>query len=162
MAGPDDLRVPWPVWWRLLRELKHRGGGVRESGAFLLGRRNRTASTVSKLMFYDDLDPGALATGIVRLSGHAMGAVWDACERAGLEVLADVHTHPAGTGQSASDRENPMIATRGHIALIVPDLAQRTFRLRGIGHYRYRGARLWDVLASPRPGLLHITFGGRA
>ncbi len=31
------------------------------------------------LAFYDDIDPAALATGIVHLSGHAMNTVWQRC-----------------------------------------------------------------------------------
>ena len=159
--SPDlDLRLPWPFWWRLLRELRRRGGGVRESGAFLLGRRSGRASTAREFIPYDDVDPDALSTGIVRLSGHAMNAVWERCDRAGLEVLADVHTHPGEAGQSSSDRDYPMVATQSHVALIIPHFARRALDLAGVGHYRYRGARRWDMLSPPRPGLLYVNFRG--
>lgn len=154
------LIVPLHLWWRLMRQLRARGAGVRESGAFLLGRRSGDTARTRLIAFYDDIDPGALRTGIVRLSGHAMNAVWDQCAREGVEVLADIHTHPAGSGQSSSDREHPMVAVRGHIALIVPNFARRTFDLAGVGHYRYQGAKRWAVMAPPRLGFLNLQFRG--
>lgn len=162
MAAPDTPRIacPYPLWWRLFRELRRRGGGVRESGAFLLGRRSGNVASVKALAFYDDVDPDALATGIVRLSGHAMNAVWQRCAETGLEVVADIHTHPGGTGQSQSDRDHPMVAKRGHIALIAPRFAHSAFWLRGIGVYRYAGSKRWHDLPAPRLGWTGIRIRG--
>lgn len=159
MPSPS-LRFPLLLWWRLLRELRRRGAGVRESGAFVLGRRSSDVSVARALVFYDDVDPDALNTGIVRLSGHAMNVVWETCARSGLEVLADVHTHPESAGQSLSDKEHPMVATRGHVALIVPNLARRVFDLAGVGHYHYLGSKRWGVMPPPRLGLFHVSFRG--
>ena len=65
----------------------------------------------------------------------------------GLSVIADVHTHPTGAGQSPSDRDNPMVAQAGHVAIIVPNYARvRVWRHR-LGLYRYRGAHQWDNLS---------------
>lgn len=154
------LAVPLHFWWRLMSQLRRRGTGVRESGAFLLGLKDGGTARVRRLAFYDDIDPGALRTGIVRLSGHAMNAVWDQCAREGVEVLADVHTHPGGSGQSSSDREHPMVAVRGHVAVIVPNFARQTFDLAGVGHYRYQGAKRWAELPPPRLGFLNVQFRG--
>jgi proteasome lid subunit RPN8/RPN11 len=145
----------------LFRQLRRRGGGgLRESGAFLLGRRKGNVATVEELVFYDDIDPTALATGIVRLSGHAMNTVWQRCSERGLEAVADIHTHPGGSGQSRSDRDHPMVSTRGHVALIAPRFARSAFDLRGIGVYRYAGSNLWHDLPSPRPGWTGIRIRG--
>ena len=56
--------------------------------------------------------------------------LWDICKRRGLTVVADVHVHPGGAGQSDSDRDHPMISRAGHIALILPDFAARRCRER--------------------------------
>ncbi len=160
MASADKFVLcPYHVWWRLFRQLRRRGGAVRESGAFLLGKRRGDKAVVRRLVFYDDIDPSALLTGIVRLSGHAMNAVWQTCADTGLEVLADIHTHPAGSGQSHSDQEHPMVALKGHLALIAPRFARRTFHLAGIGVYRYRGSKRWEDLPGPRPGWTGIRIG---
>ena len=156
------ITCPYLVWWRLFRDLRARGGGVRESGAFLLGRRDGGHATVRKIVLYDDVDPDALRTGIVRLSGHAMNAVWQTCSDHGLEVLADIHTHPEGAGQSRSDRDHPMVSIRGHVALIAPGFARNALRLSGIGVYRYAGSKCWEDLPAPRLGWLGVRIGGTA
>ena len=38
--GSPRLNIPFLLWWRLHRQLRRRSGGVRESGAFLLGSRS--------------------------------------------------------------------------------------------------------------------------
>jgi hypothetical protein len=145
-------------WWRLISELRRRGGGVRESGAFLLGREGQRSRWVTSVCFYDDIDAHALTAGYVRLSGAAVNQVWDACARSGLQVLADMHTHPTASGQSQSDQEYPMVAMRGHTALIVPNLARSAADLSGVGVYRYLGSKTWRVLPAPRLRGLDILF----
>jgi proteasome lid subunit RPN8/RPN11 len=157
---PVTLKIPLRVWWKLFRQLRRRGGGVRESGAFILGERHGDNAVARRLAFYDDVDPNALSTGIVRLSGHAMNKVWNSCSRSGLQLLADVHTHPGPSGQSDSDRNFPMVATRGHIALIVPNFARSASDLAGVGHYRYLGAKRWAVEPPPRLGFFSVKFRG--
>ena len=159
MASPDNrLRISWYKWWRLMRQLRLRGAGIRESGAFLLGSRTVTGGWVTDFVFYDDIDPYALAQGHVHLAGAALNRVWDRCSATGLEVIADVHTHPGSSGQSLSDQNHPMIAIRGHTALIVPNFASSVLNLRGIGMYRHLGARKWISLPSPRAGLRGLKF----
>jgi hypothetical protein len=61
----------------------------------------------------------------------------------GLRVVADVHTHPAGYGQSGVDQDNPMIPEVGHLALIVPNYADREYLPGQIGIYEFRGRAGW-------------------
>lgn len=159
MASPDDcLRISWYNWWRLVRQLRRRGAGVRESGAFLLGSRTNFCGWVTDFVFYDDIDPHALSQGHVHLAGTALNRVWDRCAATGLEVLADVHTHPGGSGQSLSDQNHPMIAIRGHTALIIPNFASSVLNLRGVGIHRHLGARKWISLQSPRACFRGLIF----
>jgi proteasome lid subunit RPN8/RPN11 len=154
----DPLRLSWLGWWRLVRQLRRRGRGLRESGAFLLGHRRAATGIVTDFVFYDEIDSGALSRGHVHLSGEALGKVWDRCAAAGLEVLADVHTHPGVSGQSDSDRAYPMIAIKGHTALIIPDFARSAINLRGVGVYRHLGASNWISLPSPKAAWRGIIF----
>ena len=71
----------------------------------------------------------------------ALSPVGLRAEHEGLEVVADVHTHPGGVGQSQTDRDNPMIPEVGHVALIVPNFADRADFPGDIGIYEYRGRR---------------------
>jgi hypothetical protein len=126
-----------------VRELERRTlGARRESGAFLLGQRGSTAR-IHRFVYYDDVDPHALDTGIVIIDGRSLGTLWKLCRQTGLSVVADVHVHPAGYQQSPSDKANPIIAEIGHLALILPDFAQGPNLPGRIGVHRYLGGRRW-------------------
>jgi hypothetical protein len=152
-----NLCIPWFVWCRLIYELKRRGAGRRESGAFLLGNHGTRRAT--HFICYDDLDPTALDTGIIVFHGQGFVPLWEVCRARKMRVLADVHTHPTEwTGQSESDRTHPMIAQRGHVALIVPHLAQGRFQsLKGVGIHEYCGDHRWNAWG-PKTGKVRLSI----
>jgi hypothetical protein len=130
-------------WAAMVRELGKRGAGQSESGAFLLSDRHGHPTRVRRIVYLDDLDPNCLQ-GSIRFDGRAYSPLWEICEREKRKVLADVHTHPHGwVGQSPTDMENPMVALRGHLALILPDLAMHPIKLADIGLHEYRGEAGW-------------------
>jgi proteasome lid subunit RPN8/RPN11 len=126
-------------------ELRRRGRQQRESGAFLLGIQEDNRRRIAKFIYYDDLDPHCLDTGIVVLDGSVFGKLWKLCRDVNMQVVADVHTHPGIPFQSGTDRDNPMIAVAGHIAIIVPNLAQRLVGANDLGIYKYRGNHQWQA-----------------
>lgn len=138
------LEIGQPFWFRLMRELRERGDGCRESGAFLLGPP--IGVRVTECAYYDDLDPEAMSAGHIQLGGRAYVPLSDICKRRHLTVKADIHSHPgAWTGQSPSDQAHPMMPCLGHIALIVPNFAKgNRFTLAGVGAYFYHGEGLWS------------------
>jgi len=142
----EHLSCTPAVWRGLLRGLRSRGQGVRESGAFLLGTRTGEIVEIVDFILYDDLDPHALDTGIIRFDGRYFGALWERCRSVALEVVADVHTHPGAAYQSPSDQAHPMIACAGHIALILPNFAMPPVRVAEVGIYRYLGNKQWETL----------------
>lgn len=136
------IRLDVDLWHSLLSQLRDRGDGRRESGAFLLAERN--SRRVTTIVYLDDLDPDCL-TGGISFNGIHYDKLWRLCSERGLAVIADVHTHPrAWVGQSPTDRENPMIAKPGHVALIVPSFAQGSLSPAGIGVHRYLGDAGWS------------------
>jgi proteasome lid subunit RPN8/RPN11 len=137
------LRCSRKTWNRCLKELRAKGDGRRESGAFLLGIRHQTYSEIIQPIYYEDLEPESLSTGIVTMTGHGYGALWRTCVETGLVVVADVHTHPGTAVQSATDSANPMIAISGHISLIVPFFARYSSKPRSLGIYEYEGSHRW-------------------
>jgi proteasome lid subunit RPN8/RPN11 len=146
------LRVRRTLWRGLISELGRRGRGERESGAFLLGRRDGDRRTVTRVVYLDDLDPGCL-TGGISFDGLAYSKLWDICDDENLLVIGDVHTHPGrGVHQSSIDAENPMLASNGHVALIVPDLAMRPIEAHEVGIHRYdgKGWTTWTGEAAAR------------
>lgn len=130
-------------------------GGRRESGAFLLGKRG-SPSRIERFVFYDDIDPGALRTGIVLIDGRLLGGLWKICRASGLDVVADVHIHPGAYHQSASDKANPVIAEKNHLALILPDYARGSNLPGRIGVHRYLGNRRWRDESDRRFTPFHV------
>ena len=130
------------LWRQIMAELGRRGEGRHEAGAFLLGVERRGRRRVTEAIFYEELDPTAYATGVCVLHGDAFSKLWALCRAKKLMVVADVHTHPGAAIQSHADRTNPMIATAGHVAIIVPDFARGPIRAR-LGVYEYRGQHQW-------------------
>lgn len=143
---PPEHRLDCPprLWRTLVAELERRGGCRHESGAFLLGTITGKRRRASDIVYYDDLDARAYASGICVLDGDAFAQLWAICRERGRTVVADVHTHPGAAWQSLSDRTNPMIARAGHVAVILPDYARAPVDLSRIGVFEYRGAHTWD------------------
>lgn len=147
MAGvvrPEPLlRIAPRLWTGLAGDLYRRTEGRHESGAFLLGRKDEAGRTALSLVYYDELDPRAYASGVCILHADAFSQLWDRCSQLGQTVVADVHVHPGRAGQSLSDRENPMIAREGHLALILPRMATPPIRRWSVGFYEYLGDHQW-------------------
>lgn len=156
LAPRHELSCSWLLWIRLLRQLRQRGrNATRESGAFLLGVTPASGpSRIVDFVLYDDLDPNSLDTGIIRFDGKHFGKLWSLCRERGLTVVADVHVHPAGSGQSTSDRSHPMVSQAGHLALILPNFARSPIARDDIGIYRYLGGGRW--LTVPRADRKHF------
>lgn len=161
-VAPDHrLACSTPLWHALLGELRRRGEGRRESGAFLLGRTEGRRRRVEGIAYYDDVEPDSLRTGIVVFDGRGYGPLWALCRETGRSVVADVHTHGGVARQSSLDRDNPMIATAGHVAIIVPSFAQDRVRVTDLGVYEYEGAHRWRDLSGPRASeYFYVGFWG--
>lgn len=149
------------LWRDGLAELCRRTEGRHESGAFLLGKGKGDQREISRFIYYDDLDSQSLESGIVIFDGAGYGPLWQLCRETGLTVVADVHTHAGCAIQSSSDRDNPMIALPGHIALIVPRLAERAFGATELGIYEYQGEHRWrDWSGAQGQKFLYIGYWG--
>lgn len=131
------------LWERIMSELRSRGHGRHESGAFLLGLERDQRREATQVVYYDELDPRAYSTGVCVLHGPAFSKLWAICRERKLTVIADIHTHPGEAFQSVSDRTNPMVATAGHIAIIVPDFASGPSIRDRLGIFEYRGQHQW-------------------
>ncbi len=131
------------TWRNGIRALASRCRGGQESGAFLLGTVEKRRRRIQQFLFYDDIDPTCFARGIVEFDGRKLGRVWEYCRKNSLTVVADVHVHPGSYHQSESDRDNPIIAENGHLALIIPHFASKGNLPGKIGIYEYLGSRRW-------------------
>jgi hypothetical protein len=126
-----------------------------------VGPNNDTTLEVTDVVYYDDLDPNAYSTGVCVLYADAFEQLGRLCRARSLRVMADIHTHPRGPGQSIFDRTNPMIASRGHIAIIVPNYAKPPVWRHRLGVYRYEGSHQWTDLSGWSARRLLRTGTGR-
>lgn len=143
------LEISTQLWNGLIEHLRAQGAGIRESGAFLLGRATETGKTVTAFLPYEELQADALQEDYVTLSAASFSRLWTVCREHNLTVIADVHTHRFGPQQSRSDKTNPMVALAGHVALIVPHFAQGSSQLEDLGVHVYRGSHQWTSKFGP-------------
>ena len=138
------LEMPGTLYNSLMGDLAKSGKGVKEAGAFLLGELDDTGRRVTSYLMYDVVAPqSGLAHDYVAFTAEEMARAWDHCYRRGLQVVADVHTHPLGPGQSITDRAHPIVSVTGHVALIVPFFALRDPRPVDLGVHVFLGAGQW-------------------
>jgi proteasome lid subunit RPN8/RPN11 len=142
-AEPARLLCSAIIWREGVAELRRRTEGYHESGAFLIGKKEGSRRRILKFAYYDDLDPHSLDTGIVIFDGAGYGPLWEICRSEKLTVVADIHVHPGIARQSPSDRTNPMISNKGHVALIAPDFAAGPCLAADLGVYEYVGGYEW-------------------
>lgn len=93
---------------------------------------------------------------------HANGyaALWQRCKAAGLDLIADVHTHPGSNVlQSGIDQRHPMIPVVGHTAMIMPHFGKTSWwSLSGVGVYEYLGNFKWRTHGAGQPAHVRLTL----
>jgi proteasome lid subunit RPN8/RPN11 len=138
------LETSEALYSSLIADLGSSGKGVKEAGAFLLGAVVGSRRRIESYLMYDIVAPeSARDHSYVALTAVEMARAWDHCYRSGLEVVADIHTHPFGPAQSVTDRAHPIVSMEGHVALIAPHFALRDPRPSDLGVHVFQGAGRW-------------------
>lgn len=138
------LDMPRAVYDALIADLVKSGCGIKESGAFLLGHFDEQKRRVSSYLMYDIVATESSRKHIyVAFTAEEMALAWEHCYATGLQVVADIHSHPMGPGQSVTDRAHPIVSVAGHIALIVPYFAMRKPEPIDLGVHVFEGAGRW-------------------
>lgn len=152
MAANLPLSLPRLLWWNLVKALRVRGEGRRESGAFLMGSGKSDDRRIVMFICYDDLDPQALV-GSIQFHASGYSALWKLCSEKAIRVLADIHTHPNSVvDQSPIDSRNPMLPVPGHIALIAPNFGLTSkLSLSGVGMHVFQGRGNWASFTHHSP-----------
>lgn len=158
--GPR-VRIAQHTFLRLVRELEDRSEHRREAGAFLLGPE--PGHDVTRVAYYDDLDPDCLTGGITfHSSGYTK--LNQLCRNHQVRVIADIHLHPGpGVQQSHTDATHPMVARAGHLALIAPRFGQDVTRAEQLGVH-LRAADGWHSFLQSEVAdvfVVHPTLRGR-
>jgi hypothetical protein len=150
-AAPDyRLSCNRNLWKSILWELHQRTEARHESGAFLLGVVEDNRRRVLRSVYYDDLDARAYESGICVVKGPAFARLWEICRSTGSSVVADIHVHPGAAFQSWSDKTNPSLPNRGHIAVIVPNFARPPVNINDLGIFEYVERFRWSDLGHAR------------
>lgn len=157
---PRLIELSATLYRELIRDLAASGRGQKESGAFLLGTQDDGVRKVTSYLMYDVIAPASSREhDYVALTGEEMATAWSHCYRVGLEVVADVHTHPFGPAQSRSDRAHPMVSIAGHVALIVPSFATGNPMPGDLGVHVFRGSGQWESMFGEQArAALHLTL----
>jgi proteasome lid subunit RPN8/RPN11 len=141
------LEFPRSLFQALIIDLAKSGRGIKESGAFLLGKQESARRVVTSYLMYDKVAPeSSRSHAYVAFTAEEMARAWEHCYATGLQVVADVHTHPFGPAQSISDRAHPIVSVAGHVALIVPNFAQGSPQPRQLGVHLFGGAGRWQSM----------------
>jgi len=158
LVAPEHRLSCSPAFWNeVMGELDRRGERQHEAGVFLLGPASEGRRVATRAIYYDDLSPHAYATGVCVLYADAFAKLWSICRESGLTVVADIHTHGGAAFQSIADKNNPMVARAGHIAIIVPNMAAAPVPMQQVGIYEYRGNHQWfDRSPQVRRGFLYM------
>ncbi|MFV1849128.1 MAG: hypothetical protein ACMZ66_00240 [Thalassospira sp.] len=152
------LEMSRSTWSSLLSMLRTQSDGVREAGAFLLGTQTRNALRIKDWVAYHVLSDQVGQADYITLESDAFVRLWQICRERDLRAVADVHTHPCGAHQSVTDRAYPMIATPGHVALIVPDYAQGDIDVTDISINIYKGSHQWaSYTGTANRQWMHVT-----
>jgi len=142
VAPEHRIRCSRKLWATVAAELYRRSEGRHESGCFLLGTKEGERRHAVEAVFYDELDPQAYSTGVCVLRGKSFARLWNICREKDLDVVADIHTHLRSAFQSEADRTNPMIAERGYVAMIAPNLGSGVSPA-DLCVYEYLGGHRW-------------------
>lgn len=157
LVAPDHrLSCPSVLWDAVVAELDRRGERQHEAGVFLLGQLRGGRREVTRVVFYDELEPEAYDSGVCILHAPAFAKLWALCREHQLTVVADIHTHGGRAFQSEADRTNPMVARAGHVGIILPNFAIAPIPWGEVGIYEYQGSHRWrDRSPKTSPGFLY-------
>lgn len=138
------VEVPRRVWNETWDGLRERSRGPKETGCVWGGERRDNLLRTTEVVFFDFL-PGTRRGALSHvLSKEGAAALFELLSERGLEIIADIHTHPPKMPQlSWIDEEHPIEYRVGLLALVVPGYAEARPSLGGIGAHEYLGELRW-------------------
>jgi proteasome lid subunit RPN8/RPN11 len=141
---PPVLEIERSLYAKLMADVARSGRGVKEAGAFLLGSIAPDRRKATAYIMYDSVAPESSRKHVyVAFTSQEMARAWEICYASGLQVVADIHSHPQGPQQSISDRAHPIVSLPGHVALIAPFFAMRNPQPADLGVHVFEGAGCW-------------------
>lgn len=143
-SGVEIVLVPRQVLDDGQSFLRAAGATGREGMLLWVGRRDGPTFEVTNLFIPQQ-------RGIRTQDGVCVVVDPDALRRLnlemyqqGLQLIAQVHSHPGRAFHSSMDDEFAIARTIGALSLVVPDFAVRPFSLEECATYRLSGLGTWD------------------
>lgn len=147
MKNQMVVQIPLQLWRLTWEGLKKRSYGDVESLCIWAGKRSQDLGVVSDVMFLDGIVGVEAFPLFHRISREATAEIFAAIRAKGLQLIADVHTHPEHwVGLSETDREHPFEYRVGFVSIVLPHFATSEPAIRSIGMHRYEGNLQWYEL----------------
>lgn len=113
-----------------------------EGIVYLLGRTDG-ATTLAVSVFRPDAET---TRGSFCVDSRSMAVGVRAAARFGLQIVAQVHTHPRAAFHSKGDVEGAKIRYAGYSSLVIPEYGRNLPSLGGVAAYMFIRDRRWVPL----------------
>jgi hypothetical protein len=111
--------------------------GVREGDVFSVGAVLRPAQSCASTQ--DGL--------LVLVDGHELHRVGVWLYEQGMQLVAQVHSHPTEAYHSTTDDQIPIVTTEGGLSLVVPNFARGEATLDSYAVFRLDSTGFWNELS---------------
>ena len=146
--NPNNIRIKSELWRQTWEGLSERSRGQIESLCIWAGRRTHESSEVTEVIFLDGIGGVEGFALFHRITREAVGEIFAILKDKGLQIIADVHTHPEEwVGLSRTDREHPLEYRIGFVSIVLPHFGRAEHNKSGIGMHRYKGNHQWHELS---------------
>lgn len=145
----DAVLVPAVVIEEGQRFLRVAGAAGKEGMVLWVGKRDGTTFSVSDLVIPQQRGirtPDGVCVVVEAPELHRLNL---GLYKSGLQLIAQVHSHPGHAYHSTTDDEYAIARTIGSLSLVVPDFAIRPFSLVESAVYRLSEMGLWEDISGP-------------
>ena len=138
------VRIKSDLWKLTWEGLSKRSDGRIESLCIWAGQRSPDVSVVTEVIFLDGIEGVEGFALFHRITREATAQIFAILKDKGLQIVADVHTHPGDwVGLSDTDREHPLEYRVGFISIVLPYFGRTDPMQEDIGMHRYEGNHQW-------------------
>ncbi|MBN9483101.1 MAG: hypothetical protein BGO70_01230 [Bacteroidetes bacterium 43-93] len=129
-----------------------------EGVALFAGTVNDTTFTITRTIVPRQL-AGDVESGLIYVvAGEELHRIGVELFDAGLQLLAQIHSHPREAYHSDTDDAYPIVTTMGGISIVVPNFARGGINLNEWAIYRLDSNNLWcEVLHPEKASLIQIS-----
>jgi hypothetical protein len=144
--GIDHVVLPREIALEGHKFLRYAGQRESEGIALWVGKTEGTTFLVTHLLIPKQTairsDDGVCAV----IEAPELRRIGLELYNAGLQLFAQIHSHPTDAYHSSTDDENSIVTVMGGLSFVVPDFAARPFDLDEYATYRLSEEGIWDEM----------------